>query len=257
MLAHAGPQVDDARPDLSRAGRARGANDGLELRGIVGEPRKDRRDSDADVDARRGEPTNRLESARGRRRARLGRPPDALVERRQREEDFGAGAPGRLLQHVDVTHDERPARHDRVRRPGGVELDEAGTRETELPLGGLVRIRRGAERHLVPIPRSARELAPKDGGDVRLDADRPPVAVVRGAVGTLLEVADVTERAAVHAAHVRVDRPPERHAAHLGQRRLARLDPVLDPHRSRIEHMFVRGKGGRSSSNAVPRVPAS
>ena len=103
-----------------------------------------------------------------------------------------------------------------------------------------------------PVPRRARELTPKHVGDVRLHADRPPVPIVRRAVGTLLEVTDVTERAAVHAAHVRVDRPPERHAAHLGQRRLARLDSVLGTaHLSRWTYV-----GGRASSRPEGRRPA-
>ena len=78
-------------------------------------------------------------------------------------------------------------------------------------LGGLVRIGRGAERDLVPLP-TTRELAPEHLGDVRLDPDRAPVAFVRRPVGALLEVPDVTERAAMRAAHVGVERPAERHA---------------------------------------------
>ena len=187
--------------------------------------------------------TNRLEPARRRSRAGLGRPPDALVERREREEHLGARARGRLLQDVDVAHDERPTRDDRERRPGRVELDEAGACERNLPSAGWY----GS----VAVPSAtssrshdaARELASEHLGDVRLHADRAAVAIVRGPVGALFEMADVTERAPVHAAHVRVERPAERHPAHLRQRRLARLDPVLDAHRSRIEHMFVSEQG--------------
>ena len=155
---------------------------------------------------------------------------------------------------IDVAHDERPARDDRERRPRRVELDEAGAREPESTFGGLVRVRRRPECHLVAPPRAARELATEHLGDVRLDADRPPVAIVRRAVGALLEVADVAERAAVRAPHVRVERPLERHAADLRQRRLARLDPVLDPHRSRIEHTFDHGKHELSIGSADGRA---
>ncbi len=158
---------------------------------IVGETRKDRRDPDADVDPRIGEPPDRFEPACGRCRSWLGRPPDALVERGEREEDLGPGSRRRLLQNVDVTHHERPAGDDREGRPRGVELDEARAREAEPALGGLVRIRRRSESHLVSLPRRARELASQNLGDVQLHANRAAIPVVRGAVGTLLEVADV------------------------------------------------------------------
>ena len=68
--------------------------------------------------------------------ARLGRPPDALVERRQREEHLHTRPFGRVLQEVDVAHDERTARDDRERRPRSVELDEAGPREPKRPSAG-------------------------------------------------------------------------------------------------------------------------
>jgi hypothetical protein len=235
--------MDDARPDPASPGLARRAYDSLELSWIVGEAGEDRGHADADVDAGCCKSANRLQSARRWSGSRLGRPPDALVERREREVDLGAGAGGRLLEDVDVAHHERAARHDRERRPGGVQHLEAGPREPKATLSGLVRIGRGAERHLVAAPRRPPELAAENVGDVRLHPDRPSVAVVRRAVGTLFEVADVTERAPVHAAHVRVERPAKRHPPDLRQRRLARLDPILDAHASRIEHVFVRGQG--------------
>ena len=71
---------------------------------------------------------------------------------------------------------------------------------------------------------------PQDLGDVRLHADRRPVAVVRRPVRALLERPDVTERAAVDAAHVRVQRPLEAHALHRVEGALAGLFAILDPH---------------------------
>jgi len=58
--------------------------------------------------------------------------------------------------------------------------------------------------------------------------------VVRRPVGPRLERADVAERAAVGAAHVRVERPGERHAAHPVEGAAARLLAVLGAHRRRI-----------------------
>ena len=66
-----------------------------------------------------------------------------------------------------------------------------------------------------------------------------PVPVVGRAVRHPLERADVAERAAVGAAHVRVEGPLERHVRHAVQRRLAGLLAVLGAHgRARIEQAF-------------------
>ena len=244
VLADSRPQVDDTRPDRSarplrglRGRRPRAARARSER------PGQDRRHADADVDPRVGERAHRPETARRRRGARLGRPPDPLVERRERDVHAHPHLRGGCAQHVEVSYDERTAGDDRERRPRRGELDDARAGQPEPPFGGLVRIRRGAERDLLVLPRATGQLAPQHLGDVRLDADRAPVAVVGRTVGALLEVADVTERAAVRAAHVRIERPAERHAANLCERRLARLDPVLDAHESRIEHMFVSTQG--------------
>ena len=86
---------------------------------------------------------------------------------------------------------------------------------------------------------AARARARSTSATFDLDADRRPVAVVRGPVGAPLERAHVTERAAVDAAHVRVQRPLERHPLHAVERAPAGLLAILDPHRRRsIEHMF-------------------
>ena len=238
--------MDDRGPRRARARSPRCTHDLGQPARIVGEPGQDRRDADADVDSRFGQAAHGFEPAVRWRRAGLRRPPYVFVERRNREEDLHAHTCCRLLQYVEVPDDERPAGHDRERRPGARELVEACAREPEPALRRLVRVGRGAESDLVARPGRARELAAQNVCDVRLHPDRAPVAVVRGAVGALLEVPDVTERAAVHAAHVRVERPLERHPANLRERRLARLEAVLDAHRPRIEHMFDRGKGGNS-----------
>ena len=52
--------------------------------------------------------------------------------------------------------------------------------------------------------------------------------------------AHVTERAAVDAAHVRVQRPVERHAADAVQRRPARLLAIFDPHPRPMHRTYVR-----------------
>src|SRR5439155_13896338 len=55
MLAYAGPQMDDARPDRARSGRACPADDLFQKLGSIRKAREDRRDGDADVDPRGGE----------------------------------------------------------------------------------------------------------------------------------------------------------------------------------------------------------
>ena len=117
---------------------------------------------------------------------------------------------------------------------------------SEAALGRLVRIGGRADRDRLALPRSPAELAPEHVGDVRLHPDRAPVAVVGGPVGSLLEVADVAEGAAMDAAHVRVQRPLERHAANGVQGGPARFEPVLGAHRAeyrtyvRIERRAAR-----------------
>ena len=200
--------------------------------------------------------STRRESARSRWRG--GAVPGSVrrhtsrVERRHRERHRHVGALRRLDEHVDVAHDQRAARDQRERVRGLGEHLEAGARQAVAALGRLVRVGRGADRDRLARPRAARELAPQHVGDVDLDADRGAVALVRRAVGAQLEGADVTERAAVRAAHVRVERPAERHALHAVERDLARLLAVLRPHRRSIEHMFVR-VGSRPRPEAPDR----
>ncbi len=132
----------------------------------------------------------------------------------------------------------------RVISPNGVrrlgERLEAAARQAVAALGRLVRVGGGADRDRLAVPRPARQLAPQDLDDVDLDADRGAVAVVGRAVGAQLEGADVAERAAVDAPHVRVQRPVEGHAADAVQSRSAGLFPVLGTHGPSIERLFAR-----------------
>src|SRR5690606_24536922 len=65
--------------------------------------------------------------------------------------------------------------------------------------------------------------------DVRLHAQGTSVLLARGAVDAPLEGTDVAERAAVRTAHVRVERPSERHALHPRKRALAGLVAIFGP----------------------------
>ena len=150
----------------------------------------------ARVDERRQRP----QPLSRRRRAGLGRPPDAASSVGTENITETSVRRRRLLQDVDVAHDQRPARDERERRPRPREHLDAGARQPVAALGGLVRVGRGADRDLLAAPRRARELAREHLGDVDLDADRAAVAVVGRPVGAQLERADVAERAAVHAA---------------------------------------------------------
>ena len=89
-------------------------------------------------------------------------------------------------------------------------------------------------------------------GDVRLHADRGPVAVVRRSVRPLLERPDVTEGAAVHATHVGVQRPLEAHALHRIEGALAGLFAILDPHGDRGEYRTDVRTARRRYSAAHP-----
>src|SRR6202040_1867520 len=88
----------------------------------------------------------------------------------------------------------------------------------------------GADGHLLALPGRTRELPSQDVGHVRLHPDRRPVTIVRGAVRSLLECPYVAERAAVDAAHVRVQGPLEAHALDRVEGALAGLFAILDPH---------------------------
>ena len=230
VLARPWPEVEDGSPDVMRTRLARRPDRLGELLRPVGEAGQNRRHGDIRADTRVDEPSHDLEPLARRRRTRLGRAPDPVVQRRHRNVDGHLCPLCSLLEHIDIAPHEWPARDDRGRGARPRELDDARPGEAVAPFGRLVRVGRGSDRHLLARPRSAGELGTEDVGNVELDANRAPVAIVRGTIGPLLEGADVTERAAVDAAGVRVQRPGEWHSLDAVQRRAARLLAVLDGH---------------------------
>src|SRR3984893_7185293 len=265
VLARSGAEVEEVGPDAGRAGLAGCAHDVGEESRPVRESRQDRRHPDTGRDAGVDERLQRAQTLAGRRGARLGRPPDPVVERGDRERDGDARAACGLLQDVDVADDERPAGDDPKRGQFPPERLQAVAREPVTALRRLVRIGRRADRHRLVLPRRARELATQHLGDVRLDADRAAVAVVGGPVSSPLEGPHVAEGAAVDAAHVRVQRPRERHPTYPVERRAARLFAVGHAHRCTIEHVFAwragrprsLPRGAWERSPAAPRRSAS
>ena len=147
----------------------------------------------------------------------------------------------------------------RVIRPNGVaslaERDDRAARQPEPTLGRLVRVGRGPDDDLLATPRASCQLAGQHLDEVGLDPDRRPVAGVRGAVGDPLEGAHEAERALVRAAHVRVERPGERHVPDAIERRPAGLVPVGRPHRRMIEQMFSLSRSLASRAGPAPCAP--
>src|SRR5258705_336272 len=115
-----------------------------------------------------------------------------------------------------------PANHVRV---------PPGSARACLPGDGARCTRGGWPRRRAPPARRPRELDTQHVGDVDLDSDAGAVTVVRWSVGTPLVRAHVAVRAAVHAAHVRIERPLEPHALDAIERRPARLFAILRTHR--------------------------
>ena len=223
-------EVKHRCPDMVRARLARGL-DGLgELLRPVGETGEDGCDGDVRPDAGIDQPAHDLEPLAGWCRSRLRRAPDAVVERRDGNVDGDLRAPSGLLEHVDISPHEGAASDDRGGGAGLRELDDARAGEPVAPFGRLVRIGRGADRHLLTRPRRSGELTAQNLGDVRLDADRAPVAIVGGTVGASFEGTDVTEGAAVHAPGVRVQRPGERHSLDAVECAAARLLAIHHGH---------------------------
>ena len=162
--------------------------------------------------------------------AGLGRAPDLVVERRHRERHRHLCAARGLGEQLCVTDDQRPTGDDRERLRGIAQHLDARPRQPVAPLGRLVRVGGSTDRDRAAVPRTPRELRAQLLGDVHLDADRRPVALVRRPVGPQLEGPHVTERAAVHTAHVRVQGPVEGHALDVIEGDLAWLLAVLRPH---------------------------
>lgn len=227
VLARAGLQVQQVRPELRRSGVADRPHDLRQRRGRVGEAGDDGGEGDADADPRVGERAHGAQALAGRRRAGLGGARDLRVERRDGEVDHHTRARRRRREHVAVAHDQRAARHDAERVVRFGERLEAGAREAIAALGRLVGIRGRADGDKRARPRAAHEFAPQDLGHVHLHADRGAVERVGRPVGAALEGAHVAERAAVSAAHVGIERPLERHPADAVQGRTAGLLAVF------------------------------
>ena len=102
----------------------------------------------------------------------------------------------RLREHVDVADDQRPAGDDAERARRLTQGLDAAARQPVAALGGLVWVGGRPDRDRLVAPRGSGELRAKHLDDVRLDADRPAVAVVVGPVGSKLEGPHVAEGAA-------------------------------------------------------------
>ena len=205
MLTGARRQVQQPCPHVACAGVPSSADHSIDRFHRVREPRQDRRDPDAGVDAGRRQHGDCPQAVARVRGARLGEAPDVLVQRGDRERDAHVRVAGRFLEDIDVTHHERTAADDGegIARLG--QDLQAGTREPKTALRGLIRICGRADGDHLPLPRPARQLTPQDLRDVGLDADGRPVGTVRRPSGPEFERADVAERAAVGAAHVRIE----------------------------------------------------
>jgi hypothetical protein len=240
VLARPRSQEEHVRPDSAGTGRTRGAHDRIELLRRVRDPGQDRRHPDRGADAGVDELRERPQPLGRRRRRRLRAPPHVEIDGRNRERHRHRHPSSRFGEDVQVADDHRPARDDRERRLRLRQHLEARARQAVAAFRRLVRVGGRADRDVLALPGRPGELGPQHVGDVDLDADRPAVALVERPVGAVLEGADVAERAAVDAAHVRVQRPPERHALDAVERRLARLLPVLDPHLAAHHRTHVR-----------------
>ena len=203
----------------------------VELARVVGEPGQERRHADGRADAG----STSVVSARSRWRG--GAVPGSVV-RQTSSSSVGTENVTETSARREASASSSTSRTisgPRVMIENGLRgvaqhLD-ARARQPVAALGGLVRVGRGADRDgLAPSSAGRASSRAQHLGDVHLDADRRAVAVVGWPVGAPLEGADVTERAAVDAAHVRVQRPVERHALDAVERDLARLLAVLDAH---------------------------
>ena len=258
VLARARPQEEQVRPDPGGAGLARGPDDSRAA------ARVGRRSRAGSAPSRRSPSTPASTSAfRALAAAAAGAPSTARSASRPPRRASGSrtsrATSARFAasdEHVEVAHDHRPARDDpeRIRRRRGTPRGTRASACTCLRRAGTGRSRR---RRVTcsPLPRR-RARAPRASTSATFVFTRieRPVAVVRRSVRPLLEGADVTEGAAVHAAHVRVQRPLEAHALHRVEGALAGLFAILDPHGlSREYRTDVRTARRRySAADAAP-----
>ena len=233
-----GPQVEHIRPDRGRAGVARGPHDIGHSGRIVGQAGQDRRHADARVDPRVDESAKGPQALSRRRGPGLGQSPDPRVQGRDRERHPDLRPFAGERQDIQIADDHRAAGDEPDRRACLAERLDRAARQAEPALGRLVRVGRRPDDHLVALPRPAGELSPEHLDEVRLDPDRGAVAGIRWPIRQSLEGTDEAERALMGAAHVRVQRPLERHVPHAGQRATAGFVAILGTHRGRIEQMF-------------------
>ena len=156
VLARAGTQVEQVRPDARGAGLARGPDDLGELLGPVGEPGKDRRHADARLDAGVDE---RRQSAR--RRWRGGAVPGSVVRQTSASsvgtenvtETVARRAASASTSTSRTISGPRVMIENGCRRPA--EHLDARPRQPVSALGRLVRIGRGADRDRLAAARTA------------------------------------------------------------------------------------------------------
>ena len=213
VLAGAGPEVEHVRPDRGRAGVAGRPHDVGHLRRIVGQAGQDRRH------ARRSRRCRRRRASGAPAGAGVGGAVPGSVSRQISRSRVGienvtptsARSPANG-QDIDIAHDHRAAGDEADRRARLAERLDRAARQPEPALRRLVRVRRRADRRPARAATTfGRVRARSTSTRLRLDPDRGAIAGVGRPVGQSLERADEAERATVGAAHVRVERPLERH----------------------------------------------
>ena len=112
-LARLELQPERADANARGAGVGGGVHEGVEHRGIVGDPGEHRHDVDAGRHAGVGEPADRAQPRVGRGRARLEPARQRAVERDQRDVHREMRAPRDAREQVRVARDERALRDDR------------------------------------------------------------------------------------------------------------------------------------------------
>ena len=176
MFAGSRREVEPTRPHARRPRRTRSPHDLFQNRPRVRHAGDDRRDPDADVDAGFAQRAHRLEALLRVRRAGLELTPLLLLERGDRDVDANFHTACRPRQHVEIAHDQRPARDDVERREELAQRLDRAARQAIPRLGRLVGIGGGADRDGFALPRLARELRAQLRDEVRLHAHDGAVA---------------------------------------------------------------------------------
>ena len=224
-LPGAGTQVQCPEDDAHGAGCRDARKHVVEHRHGVGQVRHDRHQEHRHGESGFGRRPHRVQARLERRCTGLECLPQPLVGHGDRHREVNGHATPRLREHRQVAAQQRALGEHRERRSARREgIDDLG-HEPITPLGALIRVGVGAERHRLPLPRRRGQFAAQYLGHVDLHDDllveiAPGVEVEVG-VGAPCEAV----RAGVAAATVRVHRPVERHRGcrgHMIQRRLGR-----------------------------------